>query len=460
MSKRKRSAQEVDLTENLPHKRQKLNNEEEKTKDIDDISFFRKKIYYKKLNKTIETKYCVLDNITYRDEYSANHKYQTRGNAAKWVCTKQCCRGGIETSGDKFYRYCKEHNADCKANRKNTNVRKQNSLQRMKDAVAISDAPRQAYENEMLLGSAEDFWGYQEVAKRLYDVRRQKGIPKLPERKEDIGDYITNTKLELNYNGAQLFDIRNQNTSNVNDQQHSDLSESELDAQIATALKHSSNIKTRLHALRRQKLSLNTEFSKLADKMHFGRDKHGRFQVFTDKQALEILSKAAWIIVDETFKTAPKISNSADNQVPYDQVWIISGIFTPDDPLKWTMKALPCVYILKRGKKTSTKTYFEVLKFIIEPAGEVNVDSTKCDWNVMMVFERGERNTFEKVFLNCAVYGCGFHCCKALLKNLGDHGLTKLYRNNARFRCYIRKYMMLMLLPSHMVQEAQDQLKA
>ena len=62
------------------------------------------------------------------------------------------------------------------------------------------------------------------------------------------------------------------------------------------------------------------------------------------------------------------------------------------------------------------------------------------------------------LFPNCAVYGCGFHYCKALLKNIGDHGLAKTHKSNPEFRYLIRKYMMLMLVPSDMVQTAWDEL--
>ena len=166
-------------------------------------------------------------------------------------------------------------------------------------------------------------------------------------------------------------------------------------------------------------------------------------------------------MVDGTFKTTPKISKNASPQIPYDQVWIISAVFAPSDPLKWTMEALPCVYVLKPGKKASTETYSKVLKHIKEKAKEIGVDLSHCDWNVMMDFEKAERNAFQQVFPNTAIFGCGFHYCQALLKNIGDHGLLTLYRDrdNPKFRYYIRKYMMLMLLPSHMVQETWVELK-
>ena len=164
-------------------------------------------------------------------------------------------------------------------------------------------------------------------------------------------------------------------------------------------------------------------------------------------------------MVDGTFKTTPKISKQAQLQIPYDQIWIISAIFIPDDPLKWTMEALPCIYVLKPGRKASEKTYTQVLRFIVKKAKDVGVDLKKCDWDVMMDFERGERKAFEAEFPKCVVHGCGFHYCKALFKNLGDHGLTKVYRSNTNFRYHIRKYMMLMLMPSHMVQKAWNELK-
>ena len=53
----------------------------------------------------------------------------------------------------------------------------------MKQAVELGVAPRAAYEEAILIGSASDFWGYQEISQRLYSTRRKQGIPKEPENK-------------------------------------------------------------------------------------------------------------------------------------------------------------------------------------------------------------------------------------------------------------------------------------
>ena len=249
------------------------------------MTFFSKKIYSTKKNKIIETRYVVFEGITYRAKYSQNKKYQSRGKNQKWTCCKEGCKGEMQTSNRQIDAIITLHNDNCNANRTVTNVRKENSLQRMKQAVANSDTPRDAYESEVLFGAPEDYWGYQEVAKRLYDVRRQKGTPKLPDRKEDICKFITDTKYELNHYGAQLYG----NTNNTNNKNKSAKS---LDTEIANALQQISTLKTSLHCLQQRKLALNTDFAKLADKLYFGSDKKGTFQVFTDKKALEILLTA------------------------------------------------------------------------------------------------------------------------------------------------------------------------
>ena len=186
---------DLDANNGPPHKRQRLNNEEEqKIQDIpNEISFFTKKIFGKQ-KAAIETKYVVFQGQSYRAKYSSGHKFSTNARKkTKWVCTRDKCVGEIQTCGAKFNAFVKGHNSDCIDKHEKINVRKEQSLQRMKQAVAIGVKPRDAYESEILLGTAEDFWGYQEVAARLYDVRRQNGIPKLPERKEDIANYLIGT---------------------------------------------------------------------------------------------------------------------------------------------------------------------------------------------------------------------------------------------------------------------------
>ena len=44
------------------------------------------------------------------------------------------------------------------------------------------------------------------------------------------------------------------------------------------------------------------------------------------------------------------------------------------------------------------------------------------------------------------------------MKNIGECGLRKSYKDNAEFRYHFRKYMMLMLLPIDSVQDGWDAL--
>ena len=82
MSKRGRLAADLDSNDDEQCKRQKLNEEEEKLQDPNEVHFFTKKVYFK--NRIVETRCAVNDNTTYRDKYSANHKYSTRSNKNKW----------------------------------------------------------------------------------------------------------------------------------------------------------------------------------------------------------------------------------------------------------------------------------------------------------------------------------------------------------------------------------------
>ena len=84
---------------------------------------------------------------------------------------------------------------------------------------------------------------------------------------------------------------------------------------------------------------------------------------------------------------------------------------------------------------------------------------SNTNWDISADFEQAERKVFLKIFHNCAVHGCVFHYCQALKKNIAQYGLLKPYKNKPNFRYFIRKYMMLMMVPSDMVQEAWNELK-
>ena len=80
MSKRKRVHIDDEDNEIQMHKKQKLDQDEEKIPDVDQLTFFSKKIYSTKNNKTIETRYVVYDNITYRAKYTQNEKLDYRNS--------------------------------------------------------------------------------------------------------------------------------------------------------------------------------------------------------------------------------------------------------------------------------------------------------------------------------------------------------------------------------------------
>ena len=428
----------------------KMDVDEEKDNDnVNELEFWTKTRFGRNSRQT-KTKYVSFEGKKYRAKYSQRKKYQPSGNKMQWQCTFAKCPGTIETNNNKIWAYKKSHSVQCDNSNQQIKSRKTVAIERMKLSVASGCDPRDAYNTELLTTTVEDYWGYREVSGRLYDVRRKQGIPELPECKEDIYDHLTNTKLELNYYAAQLHGYKNDDD---------EISESFLDAQIDQQLKIISSARERLNSLRQKKLSQSSQFKELSGKIYFGSDAEAKFQVFTDKQALKILADSDWILVDGTFKTTPRISKKASPQIPYDQVWIISAVFIPEDKLKWTMEALPCIYVLMPGKKASAALYSEVLEFVVQKGLEVGVDLSNCAWDVMADFEKAEKKAFEATFKQCQVYGCGFHYCQALMKNVAEHGLKKLYRKNGNFRYYIRKYMMLMLVPIDDVKEVWQKLK-
>lgn len=114
------------------------------------------------------------------------------------------------------------------------------------------------------------------------------------------------------------------------------------------------------------------------------------------------------------------------------------------------------------GRKASEDIYVAVLRHLVQRAKQqdIKVDLTTKFFNVMADFEKGERNALTKVFPKAKVHGCGFHYCQALMRQVGLKGLLKAYKEDADFRYYIRKYMMLMLLPLQSIHKVANDLEA
>ena len=85
-----------------------------------------------------------------------------------------------------------------------------------------------------------------------------------------------------------------------------------------------------------------------------------------------------------------------------------------------------------------------------------DIDISQTSTDCMADFEGAERNAIvstQNPNGGCCK-GCGFHYCQGCLGNIKTKKLYKRYKDNYGFRWYIRKYMMLMLLPVNKVQEA------
>ena len=104
---------------------------------------------------------------------------QTKGTR-RWLCatTATNCKGAMKTEDHQFHTHVTEHNDNCTQRLNAMNNSKQKLIERMKQAVEMGVAPREAYEEAILSCCASVFWGYQEVSQQLYATRRKQGILK------------------------------------------------------------------------------------------------------------------------------------------------------------------------------------------------------------------------------------------------------------------------------------------
>lgn len=355
------------------------------------------------------TRCVVFEGKLYRNKYSQRHgnrDSKSNSDIDRWICSKtNICKGEFKTEAEVFAGYQKLYTGACDKIEKEINVRRQIAIERMKQSVSMSIDPREADQIEILNNpiTAEDFWDFKEVSTVLYRLRKDKGMPQLSFCKEDISKHLKGSSLEQNYVGAKIFNEPNDIDADAIQQ---------IDDKIKKQLAKICQAQQELQALRARK---HCKFGNggLSGKLYFGCDAAATFQLFTDKEALKIMRDSEWILMDGTFKITPKISKNAKPQIPCDQVWMLHSLFKPENTIKWTMEALPCVYVLMPGKKASAEIYSTVIKFLFKEAKKVGVDLSACNWNVMSDFELAERNAVKVSLPNCNLFGCGFHYTQA-----------------------------------------------
>lgn len=122
-------------------------------------------------------------------------------------------------------------------------------------------------------------------------------------------------------------------------------------------------------------------------------------------------------------------------------------------------EAMPCVFVLMTKGKTKCQDYAAALQILVDQARDrwqIDLTDKHGVRMAMCDFEIAERQAILQVLLIKLIRSCGFHYCQALLRNIGAHHLKAQYFDyeDTTFRDYVRQFMMLMLLPLHLVVRA------
>lgn len=153
-----------------------------------------------------------------------------------------------------------------------------------------------------------------------------------------------------------------------------------------------------------------------------------KLAVFFLDSKLELLASADIVVVDGTFKTAPKL---------FKQVFTMHVVLQNH--------CIPIVYALLSNKKRSS--YTKVLEVV----------QSRCDYlginfkpnKIYSDYEIAIMKSFKNVF-GIQVQGCWFHFVQTIYKNISKHGLNKFYKQ-PNFNKLILMLFNLPLIPPNLV---------
>ncbi|CAM4834891.1 unnamed protein product [Rotaria magnacalcarata] len=155
-----------------------------------------------------------------------------------------------------------------------------------------------------------------------------------------------------------------------------------------------------------------------------------RLLIFASDQQLDLLFQSRIIYMDGTFAKSP---------LHFIQVYIIHAIIFDI--------CVPCVFCLLVNKKAITyRQIFLELKEKAKERGKVFEPTT-----IMSDFESGFLPVLKSKFPSPKHYGCFFHFCQAIYRQIQNLGKQQHYSANEPFRLLCRKLMALALMPSEQV---------
>eukprot|EP01083_Nonionella_stella_P216153 777353_1 len=170
-----------------------------------------------------------------------------------------------------------------------------------------------------------------------------------------------------------------------------------------------------------------------------GRD-DGMFQVFSDKEAAQILDEADHLLMDGSWGATPLMSMHCRKRNHFRMDWTLNACERNpnDDQAPLVTK---CASILFAVDKPSKALYIEALRFLIKRCDELwGIKLFKfrgVKILVMADFERPMRNAIRDTIKHAIVTGCWFHFCKRLVCKMNDLGLTSIYRDKKYMRGFL-----------------------
>ena len=205
-------------------------------------------------------------------------------------------------------------------------------------------------------------------------------------------------------------------------------------------------IKKQLETLEELEVLENEHYKQRGnDDFFVGGAEDGSFQIFADKQNLDILKKCKTACIDGTFKTVPQTGGKM-----YYQMLVIFAVAESEDP-KQTASAIAVGFILLKAK--NGPLYEAALKFMME---KDLIDPKTFPKKIMCDFEIPLRNALRAVFTDSELAGCFYHFCACLYRNVAKHGLSEEYKTNTGLMSYFRQFMLLALGPFEKVKDYMD----
>ena len=336
---------------------------------------------------------------------------------------------------------------------------KNNLLVDMIDDITINDQPvHQTYTHHCVNNpeAAKAFQSYDKARKILYRAKAKAGSLPAPHSGHHASQLLSQSKFSRNYYGQQLSNIE------VTDEELKQFDDV-------------NNLNDRINALKMNKKKVNEDLRKCEqikrikfddykskDSLLFlGGCEDSLFQVFAEKNTIQILCNCRAVFFDGSWGSTPLLSTKCKKRNYYRMSWDIHACFrNPKD--EQTPFFVKCATILFAVDKPASALYERALRFLkLRCKEEFELELFECNGFELLImadFEKPMRKAIKAVIIFVIIVGCWFHFCKCIVGKISDVGLLKLYKSkdDHTFYEFMRGFLMLALLPKDLIPVAFD----